>query len=276
MANEYFRSLFLPSLNGQHKLWKNVLGREASVSDEVIQFGNLVGIDDYARDSEKFGANSSMLKYIMIFRSTQEKWTQLVGPNEIIALNTPHEWTNQTSRKILRDSWVGDIRRMAVASTSKGRLVTHGGLTYGEWLSLGRPQTAHKTAELLNNKYMKTLYQGECFNLGNPPNYGANPIWAHPFHELIPSWITTTEVLPFDQLHGSGSLNTMQGRAAVDESLSLKYIDKLHYRRWGSIEIIRGQKITSIDLNLPDELLSQLPRDKQIYVERTNIEAMAK
>lgn len=268
MVDKYFRSLFIPSLNGQEKIWKNVITKEASVCDEVYQFGNIIGLTDYAKDKEKHGHNNNILRYIMLFRSTLDNWVQLIGPNEIAALNNPNEWTNQNSRKILRESWVGKVRSMRIAAVSRGRLLTHGGLTYGEWVNIGRPDTAQEAADLLNKKYFQTLKQGDAFNLGAPPNYAANPIWAHVHKELIPSWITTTERLPFDQMHGSGSLNNLDGRAAFDSEESiLQYVDKVRYKRWGSSVTIRDQIITSLDLELPNKLLPSLENNRLLYIE---------
>lgn len=273
MAKKYLRILYLPGIEGQLKLWNNVFEREAAASDEVYQFGNIVGLNENAKDiSENRGANQDMLVAVAS-RMGLSRWNQLVGPNEIAALNLPDEWTNQRSRKILRDLWVGE-NPMKVAIAVRGRLITHGGLTYGEWVEIGRPERASEAARLLNEKYQRTLYQGRCYALGNAPNFSANPIWAHPSRELYPSWITAPEALPFDQVTGGGSLNDAEGRLLADGDESLyKWVDTIRYRRYGSKMEINGQRIISLGLDLPETPLTQLPQDRQLYVERLELDS---
>lgn len=271
MAKKFLRVIYLPGIEGQIKLWRNIFERETAASDEVYQFGNIIGLNDEAKDlSENRGANQDMLIAIAS-RLKLSRWTQLIGPNEIAALNLPNEWTNQKSRKILRDMWMGE-EPIKVAVAVRGRLISHGGLTYGEWVELGRPANAPKAARLLNEKYTGTLYQGRCYALGNPPNYSANPIWAHPSRELYPSWITAPEALPFDQVTGGGSLNEPEGRLLVDGEESIySYVDKLRYQRYGSKVEINGQRIISLGLALKEEPMSSLTDDRQLYVERLEL-----
>lgn len=271
MAKKYLRILYLPGIEGQYKLWRNVFERETAASDEVYQFGNIIGLNDNAKDtSENRGFNQDLLVAIAS-RLSLSRWNQLVGPNEITALNMPSEWTNQRSRKLLRDMWMGE-NPMRVAVAVRGRLISHGGLTYGEWVDLGKPQTASEAARLLNEKYQKTLYQGRCYLLGNPPNYSANPIWAHPSRELYPSWITAPESLPFDQITGGGSLNEAEGRLLMEGDESLyKWVDVIRHRRYGSKLEINGQRIISTGLELDEEILPSIPQDRQLYVERLEL-----
>jgi len=268
MAKKFLRVMYLPSIEGQIKLWQNLLEKETAASDEVYQFGNIIGLNEYAKDiSENRGGNQDLLVAVAS-RLKLTRWTQLVGPNEIAALNLPNEWTNQKSRKILRDMWVGE-NPIRVAVAVRGRLISHGGLTYGEWVDIGRPETAAHAAKLLNDRYSKTLYQGRCYLLGDPPNYSANPIWAHPSRELYPSWITAPEALPFDQVTGGGSLNEPEGRLLADGEESLyKYVDKIRYHRYGSKLEINGQRIISLGLTLKEEPMTRLSEDRQLLVER--------
>lgn len=263
-------TLFIPSIPGQHKLWLNTIAKEATLSSATFQLGNFIGIGDHFKEHDGMpGLNEKMVRAILHNRSKQDNWGQLVGPNEIVALNSPYEWTNKNTRKALRDAWMAEQPLMYTALVHDERLITHGGLTYGEWVAIGRPQTAIEAAKLLNAKYAQTVYQGECFKLGNGPNFAANPIWAHPYWELYPSWVTTTEVLPFDQLIGSGSLNNPEGREAVSQPGSpLGYLEKIRYRLWGASVFIRGQKIISLDLQLPLEPISSLKGASQLYLEK--------
>lgn len=268
---KYLRILYLPSVEGQVKLWKNIFDKEAAASDEVYQFGNLIGLSQYAADETVNRGNNQDILIAIASRIKLGRWNQLVGPNEIVALNAPDKWTNQKSRKILRDLWLGETP-MKVAVGVRGRLLSHGGLTYGEWIDLGKPSTAQQTAKLLNEKYMGKLFQGSSYLLGSAPNYSANPIWAHPSRELYPSWLTAPEALPFDQVTGGGSLNEPEGRALVraDESI-YTYADKIRYHRYGSKIEIKGQRIISLGLALEDTPMTSLSEDRQLYVERLEL-----
>lgn len=236
------------------------------MADEVYQLGNIIGLSEYATDSYNSGPNMDVLSDFSK-RTQLSKWNQLVGPNEIAALNIPESWTNAKSRVFLRDFWMG-TNGAKTAIAVRGRLLSHGGLTYGEWVELGRPQDADAAALLLNEKYQKTLYQGPAYALSGVPNFSANPIWAHPARELYPSWITAPESLPFDQLTGGGSLNNPEGRSLASSDSVYKSIDKLRYHQYGSKVEIKGQRIISLELGLGDTRLPSLPKDKQIYVER--------
>jgi len=274
LSVEYDRTAFIPSLNGQYKVLKKDVLKVCNQSDYIFQLGNLIGCNPFVADKETQGANEAILSNTLMYRATDENWVQIVGSNEIAALNNPEEWTNQNSRKILRDAWLGDTPSMMTASSSSGRLVTHGGLTYGEWVLIGRPDTAEEAADRLNEKYSRTLYQGPSFRLGNPPNYSANPIWADTFMELYPSWITALEPMPFDQIHGSYNLNTERGRLLLGKPENpLYYIDHLNFRKWGSITDIKGMIITGIDLDLPPEIISSVPSHKSLYVEKQKAES---
>lgn len=264
------RTLIIPSLNGQYRLWKNHLVLEANKADEVIQLGNIVSVSDNIVDKEVKGPNRAILGYIDLYKSTTNRWKQLVGPNEITALNFPSEWTNKYSFRYLKQWWFDDYF-LKVATVSKNRLVTHGGLSYGEWVNIGRPDTAQEAADKLNEKYHKTLHQGKAFKLGDGPNYAVNPIWADPYFELYNSWLTTTETLPFNQMHGSGSLHNAVARKLInDENSTLSLLDKISFRKWGSIANVKGSFITGVDLDLEDKLLPSFPKGKAVLMEKTS------
>lgn len=263
-----FKTLIIPSLNGQYKIWKDKLVLEANKADEVFQLGNLISANDELKDKEVKGPNRAILGFIDLYKSTTSQWHQLVGTNEIMALNFPSEWTNKYSVRYLKQWWFDD-GFFKVADVSKNRLVTHGGLTYGEWVNIGRPTDPNVAAERLNEKYSKTLYQGECFKLGNGPNYAANPIFADPFIELYNSWLTTTEVCPFNQLHGSNALNREFAREMINNPLTpLHFLNSVSFRKWGSVAEIKGSFFTAVDLNLREKLLQSFPKGKSVLMER--------
>jgi hypothetical protein len=268
----FHKTFFMPSLEGQFKLWKNELSTINPKVDEIIQLGNIIGCSPLTKDKETRGPNEALLNFIGLWRSTYSNWTQIIGPNEILALNFPDEWTNMTSNRILRKRWLeGELGRFQVASVSKGRLVTHGGLTYGLWCELGRPTDVHEVARLLNERYAGSLYQGPCYRLGNGPNFAANPIFAHPYRELYPSWITSQEPMPFKQIHGSLGLNSVDGRAALQDSFtSLEYLEKVSYTFYGSVVTVRGGKtFLNVAPEFPvDKLVSYVPSPWRLYIEK--------
>lgn len=267
------KTLIVPSLNGQYKIWKNDLVLEANKSDEVFQLGNLISVNDDIKDGEEKGPNRSILGFIDLYRSTTKHWHQIIGPNEIVALNFPEKFTNKHSLRFLKRGWF-DSDFFKVADVSKNRLVTHGGLTFGEWVNLGRPGTAVEAAALLNEKYSKTLRQGECFRLGYSPNFAANPIWADPYMEFYNSWITSVEPCPFGQLVGTFSLNREQGREIINSQKSpLSTLESLFFRKWGSVAIIKGTAFISVDLGLPTsgKLLNTLPKGKTVLMEQEQL-----
>lgn len=271
----YYKTLFLPPLQGQYILWKSEFTRLAAKVDEIVQLGNLIGCHERFKDKERVGPNLAALNYTLLWRATYSNWVQLIGPNEILALNFPDEWTNNESNRILRRRWFDREQegRFRVAAVNKSRLVTHGGLTYGEWVSLGRPQTAEEAAEALNEKYETTLYQGPSFKLTGKPNYAANPIFADPLRELYPSWTTAPEELPFSQMHGSGGLNTREGHEARSAAYSpLEFIDAMSSTNFGSIVTVGSQKLFSVYPDIPTtKLLKKMPEPWQVYIEKVPV-----
>lgn len=272
MAKKYHKTIFLPGLYGQFKLWRNEIAGYCNRAEEVVQFGNIIGCNEFAKDYKQRGANEAILKYVLLYQNTEDNWTQLIGPNEIAALNMPEEWTNQVSRQILRNNWLSSTPIMKVAGVHQGRLVSHGGLTYGEWLSIGSPTTPEKAAERLNEKYQGTLYQGTSYMLGSSPNYAANPIWCDPILELYPSWITAPVEMPFGQIHSGRTLNSDVGRTIVNEEHSIfNFTESIKYRKYGSIVKIDNHEIIGVSIPLDGTIVNSLPRPHSFYVEKREI-----
>lgn len=269
-----FRTLFISDLHGQHKVWKNTIAQVANESDKVIQLGNVIGCNDFVKDYKTRGANQASLTYARVWNATDETSVQLVGPNEIMALNAPGEWTNSESDKALRDSWFTKEPTMLTAYADNGRLVTHGGLSYGEWMSIGSPDTAEEAASRLNEKYQHSLYQGETYALGYNPNFAANPIFADPILEVYGSWVTSPTPCPFPQIHAEKSLNRKEARALINERdmVTLQsYIEHPSYRNFGSLCEIRGQVFIAVDLELEGKVINRLERPKNLYVEISQV-----
>lgn len=268
----YHKTLFIPELQGQFKAWRKDLTQMCNKADKIVQFGNIIGCNDFVKDQQSHGPNNNMLKYILLYRATENNWTQLIGPNEIAAFNFPDNWTNKKSRQILRHGWLSSSPNIMVAAVHNDALVTHGGLTHGEWISIGSPQDAETAAKRLNEKYVGTLYQGQCFALGNPPNYAANPIWADSITEVYPSWITTTDIMPFPQIHAGRNINSTVGREAVTQDNSLyEYSDDIRYTSYGSHITINKQQITGLYMPLNGKIIDRLPRPYTLYMEKRKI-----
>lgn len=268
----YYKSLFLPPLEGQYLLWKHDFTQLCPRVDEVVHPGNLIGCTEKAKDKGNLGPNLAVLNLVSLWRASYPAWTQLVGPNEIMALNFPGEWTNDESTRALRQAWLpgGSENPWLTAAENKGRLVTHGGLTHGEWRSLGSPTTAQEAARLLNEKYAHTLYQGPSFSINGRPSYSANPIFADPLREVYPSWIGADEPCPFGQIHAGNGLNTKDGRQGLNAPLSpLNFLESVRYTPFGAVVSIQGTLFTSLTADLPqDTMVRRLPEPWQVYIER--------
>lgn len=266
----YTRTLFLPCLQGQYKIWKNSLLEYCNDVDVIVSFGDLIGCNEHAADNPAKGPNMAALSYTRLYSEYHDRWTQLIGPNEIAALNSPGQWTNNQSTGYLRDSWL-DSDRFKVASVDHGVLLTHGGLTYGEWIEIDRPTTAKEAADRLNEKYSGTLNQGKAFRLTGIPNYSANPIWCDPLQELYPSWITQIEDCPFDQAHAESSINNSLGRQLLQNDLSpMSHITDARFTAYGSIVMIGDAQFTAYTLSITGEILNNLPSSDRLRIIQTD------
>lgn len=272
------RTAFIPDLTGHAAVWRSISGiLDTQDVDRIIQLGNIIGCNDIMKDASDTGINQYenrngyVLNEILVERrgTLQDNLITLIGENEIAALNFPYEWTNVESVSLIREAWLGENPTLFVAAAEKNRLVTHGGLTYGEWLSIGAPGTPVEAAGRLNEKYSGSIYQGGCAKLGDPPNFAANPIWADVMSETAPSWVTAPVACPFDQITAGGA-NNDRGREYVNSVFSPVHLaDKVRYPTTGSVIVVKGSEIIGIDLNLPREDIKNIPRPYRLYVEET-------
>lgn len=263
------KTLITPPPQGLVKLWRNHTSKVANTVDKVIIPGNIVSLMPKMKDYEKGGVNSTILRLVMTYIETHDDAVALIGPNEIIALSRPRKWANDRSLWRLKNYWLeGPEKAMKVATVVNGRLVTHGGLTYGEWSNIGKPSNPYDAAELLNRKYYGTLFPGSSWSLGGGPNYAADPIFAHPFKEFYPSWITSVEEAPFGQIIASRSLNSEEGREAMaSEHSPMNHIGKISFRKFGSIALLNGQEVTSVGLRPQGTQITRLPDQEAFYIE---------
>lgn len=266
------KRLFIAELEAQFMIWRKVIVHEATKVDEVFQLGNILSISENMKDGEKYGPNESILNFVDLYSGTHDGWKQIIGPNEITILNQPGRWTNDRTDHKLRSKYFSEDPFFKIAEVSGSRLVSHGGLTHGEWISLGRPETASEAAKLLNEKYARSLYMGESYLITGKPNFSANPVFADPLLETYPSWIGSEDSCPFPQMHAGRSLNSRVGRAMVASDFGiLRFIDKVSYRRTGSYALINGAIFGNVSLNLPGSRAEKLPEGSSLLVERERV-----
>ena len=269
MKNKYHRTLYIPGICGQSTVWKRDIVGYCNTADTIISFGNLIGCNDYVADTINDGHNHSVLNMTYLYQMYFDDFVQLIGPNEIAALCSPKTWTNTKSVRHLQSQWLETEGIFKVAEERHGRLVTHAGLTKGQWDSIDKPDTAREAADRLNEKFSGTLYQGPALRLGNGPVYDANPIWADPVEEVYPSWVMSTEPCPFDQVHASGSLNSEYGRASISSDVSpLRHVDKPSLRPFGSTVLIKNALFQSVHIGLDGEVLKRIPKTQSLLIER--------
>ena len=77
--------------------------------------------------------------------------------------------------------------------------------------------------------------------------------------------------MPFKQIHGSLGLNSVDGRAALQDSFtSLEYLEKVSYTFYGSVVTVRGGKtFLNVAPEFPvDKLVSYVPSPWRLYIEK--------
>lgn len=204
-----FKSLFVPPLYAQTKTWKNSVVKTMLKVDEVFQMGNLINLDTTKNAwAEVRRRNDFILKAAGVYKYTDPCYTNILGTNELLALNSIERgWMTDIGKKLLIDAWHSSTPMFKVADSSKGRLVTHSGLTHGLWNDIGRPQTAKEAAAILNEIYSKKLDFGSGIRLGGALNLAANPVFADPVRETMFSWLTWDGTMPFGQIFVAPNLN---------------------------------------------------------------------
>ena len=269
-----FKTLFLPGLFGQYKLWDGEIKNIVQKVDEIVSLGNLVGCTEYGKDSADRGPNQAVLERVHIWRYTYDAWFQVIGPHEVMALNFPDLWTNKSSGRMLRNRWFNDYGRYKVAVVNKGRLVTAGGLTYGQWKEIGSPSSAEDAAAALNDRYEGKLYFGKSYRAGDAPQMSADPIFADPLIETYVSWILAGEPMPFNQVHGNNSLNSVDGYDLMHGDFSyLKFLKRFRFFPYGaSAELPAGGEFLGVHFDTDfNEPMKYLPYPWNFYIETTPV-----
>lgn len=250
-----YKELILPGINGQYRLWKAQLRRRAEMADRVIQLGNLLGtqreaIDPMFKNKTVYSGNTGVVfAIIKFFSQTHEGWEQLIGTNEIAAIFSPDVYLcSEKATEMLAEHWFTDDGCLKVAAVVDGKLATHRGLTYIQWLEIGAPEDAQTAADRLNERWKGAMEFSDCYLNSGVPNHGADPIWADTYYETYSSWVVAPQPCPFPQIHSAAGLHTEAGRMFLnDKSSFVQFIDKkdITIARWGSSVRIKGQDFIS-------------------------------
>lgn len=260
-------TIFVPGLYGQYKVWKEDLRPLLDQVEDIVFCGNVIGLNDYVKDNQFNGSNYAIAKFIDTFGYSSKRSKQIIGPNEILGLSYPGEYCCSRTIEILQKWWLDRDSRCTTTLAHNGRLISFGGMTYGQWESVGKPETAEEAANRLNEKFDGTLYPGPCYNLNKKPSMSASPTFANPYYELLPSWIGQ-EQCPFDQIYASGDMNTRLGREMSHSELSpLYFVDTIKYRKYGSIVTINDTTFTAVDLLLDGKRRNTLDTHRNMLVE---------
>lgn len=182
---------------------------------QVIHLGDLI--------HKGFSSDLLVETVDKLIRNNPGQWIQIVGNHELQHLDGVSFWrcsckseTITLLRKLFSEGLIqiaygaDNIKppvlevsaspRFHVGNTSW--LFTHAGLSYNWWAKVGKPESAVKTAERLNN------YNFRAINTpGIIMNYfgkDAGPIWAVASEEVFPTWIQVEKFFPapFSQMHG--------------------------------------------------------------------------
>lgn len=242
-------TMYIPGLYGQSRVWRqNIIPLSDNV-EKLVSFGSIVGLSDWAKGNKYTGYNVKTVMSVEGFAYTSQRFTQLIGPTDILALCFPGRYVSDSVLDILFRWWLQlDSRVHTAAVSDDGRLLTHGGLTYGQWLDIEKPQTAHEAAERLNDKYDGVLFPGESYRLSGRVNMHADPIFADPYREFYASWLGQPSC-PFDQIHASGDFNTPVGRRWLTSEYScLNTLSEVRYTAYGSVVRMGEAQMTAVDL----------------------------
>lgn len=271
-----FSTLYLPGLFGQWKVWEKDLSKICKNSDKVIQLGNITGFNEEIinKKATSRNFNSFLLENVLSSWAIDENWIQILGANEVIMLTDIKEkYIDNEAAKVLRESYFSEQSNLKylIATSENNRLITHGGLTYGEWENIGKPETAEEAANRLNEKYNKKLYFGESVRTGYPPQLDANPIFCDDILELYPSWLYAKESCPFEQVFAQ-TVNNTRGRVAFQNEYSpLYWFNKksVIFPNIGSVLRIKDTQFIGLDINLNKGYQTSFDISKKLWIENT-------
>lgn len=252
-----FKELILPNLSGQFRIWKSQLRRRADMADRVIQIGNLMGAQENAirpmfRNKTSFNGNAGLVFAIVkMYSRTHPDFTMLAGTNELAAIFAPDVYMcSEKATEYLAENWF-DLENgcFRVANVIDDKLLTHRGLTFLQWKEIGEPDNAVDAAARLNELYRGTTEFADSYLTAGVPNFGADPMWADVYMETYPSWLTSGQDMPFDQIHGGAGVHMQAGRMFLNDKRSFfQFVNKegIKVRRWGSEVSINGGTFYSV------------------------------
>lgn len=270
-TSSFMQTLFVPGLAGQVEVYKRRFLPLMRESDAIITLGGMLRLAPFlelgvnADDEHKYLSptveNAKLLQYLWGgARYSTMPFVNLMGATEMLYLNMgkadADKWLKDTTEGVnfVREGWLTDEKRNPAAFRYytavelDGRLVTHAGLSYGEWVNIGRPQTARQAAYALNMKYLGTLYQPPCYRSGFGINYAASPIMGHSLAEVYSSWMSTVEQCPFPQIHGSLTMRDPSGHEIASTNYHpLYFAEKMNYHRWGTSITLNGTSFYAVD-----------------------------
>lgn len=200
------------------------------------------------------------------------RWVQLLGNHEGHHIGGPKfgqntksgmmEWElSAASEKILKKWWGSKMAHMAAAikRTDQGEprdvLVSHAGLTFQTWSSLGFPQGADWTAAAINKQNIKLAFApgwllGGYYKSSTGGMQPPSTAWASAAREVYPSLVDRE--MGFDQVHGHSTLkNWFSGHWWPDVPEDITN----DIEAWGSKRFTRwttkaGEKLYCIDQGL--------------------------
>lgn len=275
----YDRLAVSPEFNGSLPLIRRFY-RSTSVkwSAHTVFTGNYLGLHEicYSKSNNGTDVNSKIVRMMAKIGFTV-RWRDvdfLLGPNELCSLYEPDKYFEPETAKLFITSWFSKDADYVtkVATAHHNKLITHGGLTHGLWTELGKPQKAEEAAELLNERFRGKLFFKRSVALGGIPNYSADPVFAHPFLEFYPSWLTSEDPMPFGQITATKGFSTFEGHEYLQSQQSpLYYLTSYAKKRWGSIAVINGAEVSSVFTTSGFYSDSKLNMSESFYTEAFHV-----
>lgn len=204
------RVILVGDLGGHPEALDEVI-RHAGLEDDIVpedvtvcQVGDLIRVKPgFKRGNDEIAARVDRI----LERNPPERWRQLLGNHEAAALGgrAKHDWDpsvlSEETKGFVRRHWASG--RIEVSWSCGGALITHAGLTHGQWVRLGRPSRSDEASEALNafvaQPMRKIILPGAL--LTGTPRDDADVLWAEASTELLPGWLRAGSA-PFDQIHG--------------------------------------------------------------------------
>ena len=196
----------------------------------VIQVGDLI---DRGPDT------AGVLAIVRDRLDRTPRWIQLVGNHELQYLGGGRFWQDPIAAAdadLLRSWWLRERVRVAAAVRTAGGdelLVTHAGLTFDAWRTLGEPVTAATAAELLNTRPDALIWALD------------GPLWAASW-QVYESWLAAPVAVPFGQVHGHSSIVDFQRRLWVCGS-RIRQRCSVDWVARHTVTRIRGSQFIGVD-----------------------------